>query len=65
MERPVLIAAPSTLIAATPAGANSNIFAEPEWNEDVLIKSELIVLAKSDLPTPAPPVIISMDQLCC
>ena len=49
MERPVLIVAPSILKVATPVGANYNIFGlsgEPEWNENVLIKYEVIVLAK-------------------
>ena len=49
MERLVLNVVTSLLIAATLAGANDNIFclsSEPEWNENVLFKYELIDLAK-------------------
>ena len=54
MERSVLNIVTSLLITARLAAANDNMFGLSEWNENVLIKYELIDLAKWHLPTAIP-----------
>ena len=63
MERSVLNIVTSLLITARLAAANDNIFGLSEWNENVLIKYELIDLPKWHLPTATPPVIANLSGL--